>query len=35
MLDKNAIPPVGMVDEHMGHCPNQLAVLKDGAAAHE
>lgn len=34
ILNKDPIPRRGVVDEHVGHCPHQLAVLNDGRAAH-
>lgn len=33
-LRKDAVPPGGVVDQHMGDCPHQAAVLHDGAPAH-
>ena len=35
ILNKNPIPLPGILHQHMGHRPDELPVLDDGAAAHE
>ena len=35
IFDENSVAPGWIVDQDMGHCANQPAVLDDGAAAHE
>ena len=35
ILTKNPIPLPGILHQHMGHCPDELPVLDDGAVAHE
>lgn len=34
ILYKYAVPFCGVIDKHMGHCPNQLAILQDRSTAH-
>ena len=34
IFDEDAVAGGGIVDEHMGHCADQLAVLDDGTAGH-
>ena len=35
ILNENPITPGRIVHQNMGHCADQLAVLYNGAAAHE